>query len=91
MSKRAEQVGANEVGYAGWQEGHALLPATRAHRVHHPDRQRGLQHRYAGVCERYSSCERKGVSRKFLENILQYSKLIFSKWGACLHKNCGVT
>lgn len=52
MSQRSEKVGADQVADAGREEGDALFPAARVHRVHHPDWQRRFEHRDAHVGER---------------------------------------
>ncbi len=51
ITERAEQVGADQVGHGGGDEDNAKLPLRCVHRVHHPQRQGGLQHAYTHVGE----------------------------------------
>ena len=42
MTERTEQVGADQIGDAAWQERGALLEVRGAHLIDHPQRKRGL-------------------------------------------------
>lgn len=51
VSERSEYIGADQVRDGSGQEGGALLPVARLHRVHHEQRQWGLKDRDAQVGE----------------------------------------
>lgn len=61
MSDASEEVGADQVGDAGGQEGRSQLPVLRVHRVDHPDGKRRLHHGDAHVGERDRARRRQYV------------------------------
>lgn len=65
VTQRSKDIGPNEVGNGGGEEGDTLLPVAGMHRVHHPERERGFQDGDAGIGER--ECTRRHQDVRILD------------------------
>lgn len=68
MTKRTKNICSNQIWNGGRQESSSLLPVTRVHCVHHPQREGGFENRDSWIGESVNSMKKKICYWKHVKN-----------------------